>query len=746
MTEPSSATDALSQPLSVDDYSCDGEGRISRIADLLRSLESVAAESGLSGFEERSNARVYENKLVAARLGIASALHTALRCKHAPSAAHALRVAIGCSNWAAAMGLPDDDRDLLEVAALLHDIGKIGVPDQVLVKPGRLLPEEVEIVKRHRELAADMLVNCGAPPELLAIVVASAAWFDGTLADVPLCGEQIPHTARMLAIVDAFDSMTADHVYRPAKSRERAVAELFQFAGTQFDPALVRSFSDWVSQDQSFLGQQVSSRWLGKIVSENATLPWEPTAAPLQPTSSSTELADLYQDKLIDNMHDGVVFVDCQRRILFWNTGMERITGVSSAAAAGHVLIPSLLEMTDQHGRRFSDARCPVQSSLSTGVQAFHRSTILGRHGRPVEIDLHAMPVRDSAGTLYGAAVLFHDATDEVTLEEKCEKLYSRAIQDPLTQLANRAEFDRVLAEFIEVHLASGLPCSLIMSDIDFFKQINDSQGHQAGDEAIVAFADVLKSHCRSGDFVARYGGEEFAILCADCNNATGARRAEQLRRSVADLSHQGLGNKRLTASFGVTELQAGDTPETMLRRADRALLQAKDQGRNRVVQLGGGMMNNPERKSWWPFQLKFRGRRSLVEATLISNVPIEIAIQKLRGFIADHGASIARIGEDEIRLETTDQSAIELRRRDDRPIAFIVDIKFQQERLERSNTHGFAAGSYVQTKALVAISPRRARDRRLGQSTERARMMLASLKSYLMAREDVAEPVFVAR
>jgi hypothetical protein len=245
---------------------------------------------------------------------------------------------------------------------------------------------------------------------------------------------------------------------------------------------------------------------------------------------------------------------------------------------------------------------------------------------------------------------------------------------------------------------------------------------------------------------VARYGGEEFAILCADCNNATSARRAEQLRRSIANLSHQGLGNKRLTASFGVTELQAGDTPETMLRRADRALLQAKDQGRNRVIQLGGGITNKPGKKSWWPFQLRFRGGRSLVEATLITNVPIEIAIQKLRGFIADHGAKIAKIGEDEIRLETMDRTAIELRRRDDRPIAFIVDIKFQQERVERSNTHGFAAGSYVQTKAQVAISPRRERDRRLGHSAERARMMLASLKSYLMAREEAAEPVFASR
>jgi hypothetical protein len=183
-----------------------------------------------------------------------------------------------------------------------------------------------------------------------------------------------------------------------------------------------------------------------------------------------------------------------------------------------------------------------------------------------------------------------------------------------------------------------------------------------------------------------------------------------------------------------------------MLRRADRALLQAKDQGRNQVVQLGEGMMAESRKKRWWPFRsLSFRSQ-ALVESTLVTNVPIEIAIQKLRGFIADHAARIAKIGESEIHLETSDQSAVTLRRANDRPIDFIVEMKFVQEHHERTNTQGFAAGSYVQTKALVTISPRRDRDRRMGQATERARLVLASLKSYLMAREEAVEPLFSAR
>jgi predicted signal transduction protein with EAL and GGDEF domain len=139
---------------------------------------------------------------------------------------------------------------------------------------------------------------------------------------------------------------------------------------------------------------------------------------------------------------------------------------------------------------------------------------------------------------------------------------------------------------------------------------------------------------CRSGDLVARYGGEEFAILCADCTNASAARKAEGIRQALAAVKHSRLGNASFTASFGVTELQTGDTPETMLRRADRALLQAKDQGRNQVVQLGDGMIEEKVKRSWWPFQ-SLRGG-ALVEVTLVSAVPIEVAVQKLRGFIAD--------------------------------------------------------------------------------------------------------------
>jgi diguanylate cyclase (GGDEF)-like protein len=303
-----------------------------------------------------------------------------------------------------------------------------------------------------------------------------------------------------------------------------------------------------------------------------------------------------------------------------------------------------------------------------------------------------------------------------------------------MTQLANRAEFDRMLTNFVAAHQESNLPCSLIMCDLDHFKHINDTHGHQAGDEAIITFASLLKSMCRSGDLVARYGGEEFAILCADCTNAAAARKAETIRETLAEVKHSCLGNKSVTASFGVTELQPGDTPETMLRRADRALLQAKDQGRNQVVQLGDGMMEEEVKRSWWPFRA-WRGG-SLLEATLVTTVPIEVAVQKLRGFIADHAAKIVKTVENELHLAVTDSHVEVNRRSSDRPMTFMIQLKLSQQRSERSNTQGFATGAYVETRIDVVIRPRRDRDRRRDAAMEKARRLLGSLKSYLMARE----------
>src|SRR4029078_3713296 len=151
--------------------------QVTDISVLLNSLEEAAPENGQSLAEKRASE--HESKLVQARLGMASGLHAALRAKHPQTASHSLRVALGCSSWANIMQLDDEPRDLLEVAALLHDVGKIGVPDKILLKPGRLTPEESVLMSRHAALTMEVLASSGAPQSLLEIVQYSRAWFNG---------------------------------------------------------------------------------------------------------------------------------------------------------------------------------------------------------------------------------------------------------------------------------------------------------------------------------------------------------------------------------------------------------------------------------------------------------------------------------------------------------------------------------------------------------------------------------------
>ncbi|QDT69942.1 putative diguanylate cyclase YdaM [Planctomycetes bacterium MalM25] len=719
-----------------------------RISELLRAVDEAAATTGQGSPAQLAEAGAAQQKLVGWRLGIVSSLFVALRCKHPATADHSLRVAIGCSAWAGALKMPEKLRTQLEVAALLHDIGKIGVPDAILLKPGRLTDQELQLIDSSREASRHILRSAGMPAEVIDGVAAASAWFNGTHRSVTLTGDQTPFLSRMIAIVDAFDSMTTDQVYRPARSRERAIATLFEQGGTQFDPELVASYHESFAQDQRKLDEEIAQRWLSTLGADEPPLPWTPPAPATPQAGPAETTGSPFSARLIENMHDAVIFVDARNVVTDWNTGAERMTGVGASAAIGKKLTPELLDMAKPEGDLLEESDCLITRSISEGQQAIERLSILGRNGQRVSVETHIIPVGapESPSQIIGASVLMRDVSDQTTLEERCQALRAEMTKDPMTQVANRREFDRMLAAFVEAHLDTDLRCSLIMADIDHFKHINDNFGHQAGDEAIMTFASLMKSLCRSGDLVARYGGEEFAILCADCNNATAAQRAEIIRKKLSETPHSYLGGKHITASFGVTELQPGDTPETLLRRSDRALLRAKDQGRNQVVQLGDGMQEPETTKGGWWDSLKrlvspiTRGG-SLIEARLVTNVPIELAVDKLRGFIADRDAQILKTSENYLRLMTEVRGAGGNRRASDQPVDFIVDLELAQEHIERSNSSGLASGKYVQTNIDIKIQPRRDRDRRQSRIIDRARQLQSSLQSYLMAKEIDAEP-----
>jgi diguanylate cyclase (GGDEF)-like protein/PAS domain S-box-containing protein len=705
------------------------------LGTLLRELQEL---SSADGAPSPAPADEVDNQLVQVRLGIASSLFTMLQLKHPATARHSLRVALTTSAWAARMGLSPLDRDHIELAALLHDVGMIGVPDRILAKPTKLDANERLLVLGARRMSQQVLRHSCAAAEILQIVEHVADWYNGKGRPESPGAGKIPLGSRMIAIAEAFDAMISDQVYRRARPLEAAIAELFECAGSQFDPALVRQFAEYHLQDQSSLHEEVAGRWLRSLDPALVNSYWRlnGVASPGEccgEPGGVRSLDSLFRAKLLDNMYDAAIFVDAAQQVIAWNHGAERLTGVSAHGIRQHSWRPELLAMRDEKGRAVKGADCPIHAALHSGVQSLRRLTISGRSGREIAVDTHTIPVVGEQGIVQGAILVMHDASSETSLEQRCQNLHEKATKDGLTQVANRAEFDRVHKMFIDAHLQQKAPCSIIICDIDHFKQVNDTFGHQAGDEAIKGLAALLKNACHAGDLVARYGGEEFVMLCADCDNATAARRAEQVRKAISELSHPRLDGHAITVSFGVTEVQPGDTAETMLRRADRGLLMAKSRGRNQVVQLGSGAVAPVEavKTSFW--SRKPAVPLLLREQDLLTAVPLKIAVEKLRGFVADHQAHIVSLEGNQVRLEITDSLEGRQRRWSDRPVTFVLDVRLEEEQHQRGADEA-NKGGILRTRIHVAINPRKNRDRRRADVDNRAKEVLVSLRSYLMA------------
>lgn len=693
------------------------------------------AASGAASLARESQG-IPENGLAVVRLGIATSLYNALQVRHAATAAHGLRVARLCSAWGGWMGLAADDRDRIEVAALLHDVGKIGIPDRILRKPGKLSVDEQLTMARYPELSCQILGGCTTDVELLSIVRHADDWYDGRrLEDIPR-GDALPLGARMLAIAGAYDAMVTDHVYRPARSREWAIREVVSGGGTQFDPDLATDFSRLLETHPELPHGHRTGRWLHELSGEGRNRFWGLASVGETPS----ELPDMrgpegvFFRQLSDELNDGFAFTDGEGTITHWNLAMERLTSIRSAAVIGQTWTEEAVRLRSPLGRRGEDESL-VEQVIRLGTPQTRTMRVERPGEQPVPVRVRVAPVSGPVPGLRGTLITIRDLAEQTDLQEQLESLHQQATRDPLTGVANRAAFDRRIAELTDGARAGGPTFSVWVSDVDHFKRVNDTYGHPAGDEALVGVAAVLARHAREGDLVARYGGEEFVFLAPGCDNATAARRAEAIRLAIAATPLRSLGGEAVTASFGVTEFQIGDSAETVFARADRALLRAKDNGRNRVVQLGAGRQLSGDELTkpvtGWRRWFRRTDRGQANETAIVTPVPMELAIEKLRGFIADHDAELLDVGEQSVSLRVTRVGRGGGRRLRDRRIAMRVDLTLTELTSEKSDRP--AASQSRRTKVLARIEPIRNRDRRSRQLRQTLRELVLSLRSYLM-------------
>lgn len=721
----------------------------SRVGRLLEGLQQSAPQAYESN-SQVSEVR-FENRLAVVRLGMATSLFYALRTKHAATAAHCLRVALSCSAWTERMKLEDELRDRIEVAALLHDLGKIGIPDRILRKPGKLTVDEQLSMDLIAPLGCEILRGCTGDQDLLDIVLYAGTWFDGRRMDDGPRGAKLPIGSRMLSIADAFDSMTTDTVYRPALSRERALEELNKGGHTQFDPELVADFSRMLEERPELLQGCVVNRWLHGLSDDKSQSMWTgpATGAPgvgVPVTGSlatgsllaeqTTRRESLFYHQLLDNMKDGVVFTDAEGIITKWNDVMHSLTSITSEAIVGKRFSNETLRLRDSSQKRDGNDECLISEAIKSGLSST-RSLFMEQPGREsTPVKLTVTPVSGVEPGVHGAVVIFRDMSDQKTMQRKIETLHEKSTQDALTKIANRAHFDDTLKEMTSKAARGKLKFSLIICDIDHFKSVNDLHGHPAGDEALIKFAAVLKAHSRDGDLVARYGGEEFLLLAANCDNATAATRAEAIRAALEKTPLPSLKNESVTASFGVTQFQAGDTAESVLARSDRALLKAKDNGRNRVIQLGSGSdqtVTGDQPKSGWLSWFGGSRVEKSGEFDIVTPVPVDLAIEKLRGFIADHGAEIIVVKENQVSIKVNATYSSGGRRRVDQRMAIQAQLTLSESAQSRGGGINPGKKSPSLTNVHVNLRPIRNRDRRGREVSACYSQVISSLRSYLM-------------
>ena len=292
----------------------------------------------------------------------------------------------------------------------------------------------------------------------------------------------------------------------------------------------------------------------------------------------------IYQE-VLNNLYEGVYFLDTDRTISFWNQGAERITGYEAPDVIGRPCADDILCHLDQEGSSLCQEECPAARTLKDGEAREADVFLLHRSGHRVPVRIRVAPILDAGGRIIGAVEVFADNSSPETLRQRIDLLEKLTGLDPLTQLPNR----RRLEEEIQARLAEtqryGLTFGILFADIDRFKTVNDTFGHATGDEVLKMVGNTMLNALRPFDIAGRWGGEEFLAVVVNVDIETLAGVAERMRSLVAQsrLPHED-GSITVTLSVGATLVLPGDDGEALLKRADKGLYRSKAGGRNQVT------------------------------------------------------------------------------------------------------------------------------------------------------------------
>lgn len=352
--------------------------------------------------------------------------------------------------------------------------------------------------------------------------------------------------------------MSVKHITEPIKNLIRSVQK-FREEGT-FEPSQIACEGEicYLSEEFNAMVEEIESH------NKNLEEKIEKRTQELKTAKKEVENYVTIVDRFVITSS-----TDISGNITYASKAFEEISGYSES------------ELLGKNHRILRDPQMPKElfkelwQTISSGHDWHGEIRNIAKDGKYYWVDVHITPNRNKDGIISGYTAIRQNITDKKMIEEL-------SITDQLTGLYNRRHLDAVLNIHAQIFERYTTPFSIMIIDIDYFKMVNDTYGHQVGDSVLQSIATILKKGCRAIDIVGRWGGEEFLVIFPNSNKQEATEAAEKLRIAIETYPFDVIGNK--TASFGVSEYY--DTVQEMVRRADNALYQAKEEGRNRVCTL----------------------------------------------------------------------------------------------------------------------------------------------------------------
>ncbi len=289
-----------------------------------------------------------------------------------------------------------------------------------------------------------------------------------------------------------------------------------------------------------------------------------------------------FYSRIVDNLHDGLYFVDKDRVITYWNKAAERISGFTAEEVIGRSCSDNIFTHVDKDGNCLCLGKCPLAATICDGAPREAEVYMHHKDGHRIPVSVRVSTLTDEDNNIIGGVELFTDISNLTANELRVKELEEMALLDNLTQLANRNYIERDLHSRFEERQRYKIPFGILFMDIDHFKRFNDTYGHDVGDEVLKYVANTFVANARPFDLYGRWGGEEFIGIIRNIDGADLENLGDRTRRLIETsyIMHAGE-SLNVTISVGAALCRDDDSLESLIKRADRLLYKSKASGRN---------------------------------------------------------------------------------------------------------------------------------------------------------------------